>query len=231
MTEAIEHAFDGGSIGLHIERPEAASAPVVIVLHEVFGINDDVRKSCRELADRGFLALCPDLFWRVAPGFSLSIWGEADLPRVNELYRAFDRDQAATDIAEVMTFARSMPGSNGRAGLMGYCMGGLMAFLTTARHGADATVVYYPGEAELYLGEAHSVSTPMIVHLGEQDEYISPGAQMAIREAFAANPSVTVYSYPGCSHAFARHSGDHYDAGAAALANGRTWGFLDAKLK
>jgi len=231
MSEFISHAMDGGSIGLHVERPQAASAPVVIVLHEVFGINDDVRASCRELADHGFLAICPDLYWRIAPGFSLSHWSEADLPRVNQLYRAFDRDQAADDIAEMLVFARSMAGSSGRAGLMGYCMGGLMAFLTTARHGADAAVVYYPGEAELYLGEADAVSTPMIVHLGEEDEYISHDAQRAIREAFAANPSVTVHSYPGCSHAFARHGGYHYDAAAAALANGRTWDFLDARLK
>ena len=153
------------------------------------------------------------------------------MPRVNALYAAFDRGQAAKDIAGVLAFARSTAGSNGRAGLMGYCMGGLMAFLTTARHGADATVAYYPGQAELYLGEAEAVSTPMIVHLGEEDEYISHDAQRAIREAFAANGSVTVYSYPGCSHAFARHSGDDYDAAAAALANGRTWDFLDAKLK
>lgn len=231
MGEFISYGLHGGSIGLHVERPDAASAPVVIVLHEVFGINDDVRASCRELADRGFLAICPDLFWRIAPGFSLSQWTEADLPRVNELYTAFDRDQAVKDIAEVLAFARSIGGSNGRAGLMGYCMGGLMAFLATARHGADATVAYYPGQAELYLGEADMVSTPMIVHLGEEDEYISHGAQRAIREAFAVNGSVTVYSYPGCSHAFARHSGDHYDAAAAGLANGRTWDFLDANLK
>jgi carboxymethylenebutenolidase len=231
MREFISYGMQGGSIGLHVERPKAASAPVVVVLHEVFGINDDVRASCRELADRGFLAICPDLFWRIAPGFSLSQWTEADLPRVNELYGAFDRDRAADDIAEVLTFARSMDGSNGRAGLMGYCMGGLMAFLTTARYGADATVAYYPGQAELYLNEADTVSTPMIVHLGEEDEYISHDAQREIREAFAANASVTVYSYPGCSHAFARHSGDHFDAAAAALANGRTWDFLDASLK
>ena len=231
MSESMSHEVEGGSIGLHIERPQAGSAPVVLVLHEVFGINDDVRASCRELADRGFLAVCPDLFWRIAPGFSLSTWTEADLPRVNEIYRAFDRDQAANDIAAVLHFARTMPGSSGQAGLMGYCMGGLMAFLTSARRGADATVVYYPGEAELYLDEAGAVATAMIVHLGEQDEYISHDAQAAILAAFASNPHVTIYSYPGCSHAFARHSGDHYDAAAAALANGRTWDFLDAQLK
>jgi len=231
MGETVSYALPGGNINLFIERPANGPGPAVVLLHEVFGVNDDMRASCRELADRGFVAICPDLFWRISPGFSLSTWTDADLPRIQEIYRAFDRDQAADDIAAILAFARTPPVGAGRAGVMGYCMGGLMAFLTTARHGADATVVYYPGEAELYLAEASAVHTPMIVHLGTEDEYISKDAQRGIVEAFAGNPQVTIYSYPGCSHAFARHSGDHFDEAAAALANGRTSSFLNDRLK
>lgn len=231
MSEIISYAMDGGSIGLHVEHPQADTAPAVVVLHEVFGINDDVRATCRELAERGYMAICPDLYWRIAPGFSLSRWTEADMPRINQLYTEFDRDLAAQDIAEVLAFSRSIQGTSGRAALLGYCMGGLMAFLTTARYGADATVVYYPGQAETYLNEADRVSTPMIVHLGEADEYILPEARRAIADAFATNPAVAVHSYPGCGHAFARHGGDRYDPAAAALANERSWTFLDTHLR
>lgn len=231
MSESLSLPLDGGSINLHVERPQRDNAPAVLILHEVFGVNDDMRATCRELAERGFLAICPDLYWRIEPGFSLSHWTEADLPRINSLYRAFDRDLAVRDIAAVLAFARGMAGSRSSVGLLGYCMGGLLAFLTAARHGADASVAYYPGEAELYLAEAPAVRTPLIVHLGEKDEYISADAQHAIRAAFAENPSVETLSYPGCSHAFARHSGDHFDAPAAERANERSWAFLSSKLE
>lgn len=231
MGEQVEFQLPGGSLSLFIERPSSVPAPVVVVLHEVFGVNDDLRATCRELAERGYIAICPDLFFRLAPGFSLSSWTEADMPRIQSLYQAFDRGQAAEDVAGVIEYARQMDGSTGRVGLLGYCMGGLMTFLTAARFGADASVVYYPGQAELYLDEAANVGTPMIVHLAEEDEYISKDAQRDIKTAFASNRNVQLFSYPGCNHAFARHSGDHYDAEAAHLANGRTWTFLDEHLK
>lgn len=224
-------ALADGRFPLHVERPAVPTAPAIVVLHEVFGVNDDLRATCRELAQRGYIAICPDLFWRVAPGFSLSAWTEADLPRVQQLYRAFDREEAARDAAAVLAFARRMEGGNGKVGLMGFCMGGLMTFLTTARHGADASVAYYPGEAELYLDEASAVHTPMMIHLAEEDEFIAKGAQRALAQAFAGNPHFALHAYPGCRHAFARHNGDHFDPAAAALANGRTWRFFDERLR
>ncbi|HVJ00854.1 MAG TPA: dienelactone hydrolase family protein, partial [Sphingomonas sp.] len=134
-------------------------------------------------------------------------------------------------IADVLRFAAGLPGSTGKVGVMGYCLGGLMTFLVTARSGADASVAYYPGSAEDYMDEAPEVRTPIMVHLGEEDEFISKDAQRTIREAISGKPNAQVFSYPGCSHAFARHTGTHYDADAAALANGRTWDFLADNLK
>lgn len=230
MGDYLTIAVADGSFQAFVERPAADTAPVVIVLHEVFGVNDDIRASCRELADRGFIALAPDLFWRQEPGLALSHWTEAEWQKGLALYQAYDRDRGAQDIADVIHFARALDGASGKVGVMGYCLGGLMTFLTTARHGADASVAYYPGSAEDYLAESDKVETPMIVHLAEQDEFITPAAQTAIHGAFADNPQVEVFAYPGCHHAFARHTGVHFDADAAALANGRTWRFLGERL-
>jgi carboxymethylenebutenolidase len=231
MDTLAQQALSDGRFTLHVERPAAARAPVVVVLHEVFGVNDDLRATCRELAGRGYIAICPDLFWRIAPGFSLSRWTEADLPRVQQLYRAFDRDAAAQDVAAVLAHARGLEGATGKAGLIGYCMGGLMTLLATARHGADASVAYYPGEAELYLDEAAAVRTPLLLHLAEEDEFVPKPAQRAIAATVAGNGDVRLHAYPGCRHAFARHGGEHFDAAAAALANDRTWRFLDDRLR
>ena len=106
-----------------------------------------------------------------------------------------------------------------------------MTFLTAARSKVDAAVAYHGGDTEKYLDEAGGVTAPMIMHLAEEDEFISKPAQALIKAALAGKPNVTIYSYPGQRHAFSRHNGAHYDASAAALANGRTHEFLNLELR
>lgn len=222
MGQYIDIDLEGGSVRAFVEHPASGSGPAVVILHEVFGVNDDMRASCRELAEQGFVAVVPELFWRQEGGVDMSHWTPAEVDKAIALYAAYDRDQGAKDIAGVMQVASTLSGSTGKVGLVGYCLGGLMTFLVSARHGADAAVAYYPGAAEDYISEAGSIRTPLMIHIGEEDEYISKEAQSAIKEAVAENPAVVVHSYAGCAHAFARHTGTRYDAGSAALANGRT---------
>lgn len=230
MGQYIDIDLDGGSVRAFVEHPASGSGPAVVVLHEVFGVNDDMRASSRELAEHGFVAVVPELFWRQERGVAMSHWTQAEVDKAVALYQAYDRDQGAKDIAGVMQFVSTLSGVTGKVGLVGYCLGGLMTYLVSARHGADAAVAYYPGAVEDYVSEAINIRTPLMIHLGEEDEYISKVAQRAIKEAVAANPAVTVHSYAGCAHAFARHRGTRYDARAAALANGRTWQFLKDNL-
>jgi len=230
MGHYIEIELEGGSLRAYVEYPAAGSGPVIVVLHEVFGVNDDMRASCRELAEQGFVALVPELFWRQERGVDMSHWTPAEVDKAIALYEAYDRDQGAKDIAGVMKFASTLAGGSGKVGLVGFCLGGLMTYLVSARHGTDFAVAYYPGAAENYLSEADEIRTPLMIHVGEDDEYISADAQAAIKDAVSANPNVTVYSYPGCGHAFARHTGTRYDAAAASLANERTSQFLKDNL-
>jgi carboxymethylenebutenolidase len=231
MSDFIHVTTPSGTFNAFIARPEVAIAPVVVVLQEIFGINDDMKATCHELAEKGYIALCPDLFWRQEPGLSLSHWSDEEWKKGLALYAAFDLDKGVTDIAETIALARSLPGSSGKVGVMGYCLGGLMTFLTAARVGADAAAAYYPGGADKHVDEADKIASPFMVHLGEEDEFISKDAQQAIKASLADNPHAQVFSYPGCSHAFARHSGTHYDGAAAALANGRTWSLLSEYLR
>src|SRR6202043_648849 len=108
----------------------------------------------------------------------------------------------------------------------GYCLGALMAFITAARYEVDATVAYHGADTEKYLGEVGGLEAPLLMHLGEEDEFISKATQAEIKAALAGKPNATVYSYPGQCHAFSRHNGKHYNAAAAALANRRTSEFL-----
>src|ERR1700719_2929415 len=220
-----------GAFGAYIARPKTLPAPAVVVLHEVFGVNADIRKTCDELAGQGFLAVAPDLFWRQEPGVDLSVTSELDWQHGLRLYQAYDRDAGARDVKDTANVVAKLPECIGRVAVLGYCLGGLMTFLTAARYGVDAAVVYHGGDTEKYLGEVDGLDAPLLMHLAEEDEFISKAAQVEIKTALAKKPNATIYSYPGQNHAFSRHGGTHYNAAAAALANGRTSEFLHQQLR
>ena len=220
-----------GVFGAYIARPAALPASTVVVLHEVFGVNADIRKHCDELAGLGFIVVAPDLFWRQEPGVDLDVRSEPDWQHGLILYQAFDSDAGARDVKDTVAAAAELPDCTGKVAVLGYCLGGLMTFLTAVRYGVDAAVAYHGGDTEKYLEEVGGLAAPLLMHLGEEDEFISKPAQAEIRTALAGKPNTAVYSYPGQRHAFSRHNGAHYDAAAAALANSRTHAFLNHQLR
>ena len=220
-----------GAFGAYIARPKALSAPAVVVLQELFGVNADIRKTCDELAEQGLIAVAPDLFWRQEPGVDLSVTSDADWQHGLRLYQAYDRDAGARDAKDTVDAVATLPGCTGKVAVLGYCLGALMVFLTAVRYGVDAAVAYHGGDTDKYLGEIDGLHAPMLMHLAEEDEFISKAAQAEIKAALANKPNATVYTYPGQHHAFSRHNGAHYNAAAAALANGRTSEFLHQRLR
>lgn len=217
-----------GRFEAYVARPADApeSTPVVVVVQEIFGVNLDVRETCDELAVAGFIAIAPDLFWRDAPGLDLNSWSGEEWARALDLYGSYDIDRGVRDLAATISAARRMGGASGRVGITGFCMGGLMTFLAATRTDVDAGVSYYGGRTEEFLGEADRITVPLVLHLADEDEFMTKEAQARIRTTLAATPDVEVFSYPGCSHAFARHTGKHYDAAATKLANERTRNLL-----
>src|SRR5271156_3446451 len=230
MKDHITIKGRDSAFGAYIPRPKTLPAPAVVVLQELFGVNADISKTCDELAEQGFLAIAPDLFWRQEPGVGLSVTSEADWQHGLRLYQAYDRDAGVRDIGDTLDTTAKLPECTGKIAVQGYCLGALMTFLTAARCHVDAAVAYHGGDTEKYLGEIDGLNAPLLMHLGEEDEFISKAAQTQIKAALAGKPDATVYSYPGQHHAFARHNGAHYDAAAAALANGRTAEFLHPHL-
>jgi carboxymethylenebutenolidase len=231
MKDQIVIESPNGTFRAYISRPTKLPAPAVVVLHEVFGVNADIRATCDELAAQGFIAVAPDLYWRQEPGVDLSVTSEADWRHGLRLNQAYDRDAGAKDVKNTADVVAKLPECAGKVAVLGYCIGGLMTFLTAARYGADAAVAYHGGDTEKYLGEVGGLHAPLLMHLGEEDEFISKPAQAEIKRALVGKPNATVYSYPGQRHAFARHNGAHYNAEAAALANGRTNEFLRQQLR
>jgi carboxymethylenebutenolidase len=228
MNSSIDIATPEGSFYAYVAEPAALPAPAIVVIQEAFGVNADLRATCDELAAKGFIAVCPDLYWRQEPMLQLS--ATADWTRAFALYQALDIDKAVADVRATVNQTRELKNCTGKVGVTGFCLGGLLTYLTAVRGGVDAGVSYYGGRTEEFLGEGPQLSGPLMMHLGEQDEYISSSAQSAIRAELAPR-GVEIHTYPGCSHAFARHQGEHYDAGAAAQANARTVAFLQDHLR
>jgi carboxymethylenebutenolidase len=221
---------DGGFTG-YIARPTSLPAPAVVVLQELFGVNADIRRHCDNLAELGYIAVAPDLFWRQEPGVDLDVRSQDDWDHGVRLYTAYNREAGVRDIADTIKATAALPECTGKVGLLGYCLGAMMAFLFAVRSKVDAVVAYHGADTDKYLDEADALRSPLLMHLGEEDEFISKPAQAAIKAALAGRPNVAVYGYPGQRHAFSRNNGAHYDAAAATLANGRTHEFLNRELR
>jgi carboxymethylenebutenolidase len=223
-------ASSAGDFTAYQARPARNAGPVIVVLHEVFGVNADLRATCDELAGEGFIAICPELFWRQEPHVDLSIRSQSDWEKGLALYKAFDLDAGVRDVEATITAARTLAGASGRVGVMGFCLGGLLTFLAAARTRLDAAVAFHGGRTEEFLDETSSIETPLQMHLAAEDEFISKQAQQDITAALASNASCDLFSYPGCNHAFSRHGGMHFDADAARLSRARTLEFFNRHL-
>lgn len=231
MSNTLTVQTDDGSFDCYVAYPGIKGpAPVIVVIQEIFGVNAGIRSIAYAYAAAGYIAVCPDLFWRAEPGLYMSEKSEGDWAKGFALYTAYDFDRGARDIAATVAAARTLEGASGKVGVTGYCLGGLMTFLTAARADADAFVAYYGGGTEKYATEAATVKRPLLYHLAGEDEYIGKDAQVIINAELGANPNIELHTYPGCNHAFARPDGNHYDAAAATLANSRTAAFFKQHL-
>lgn len=219
-----------GEFRAYVARPAAAKAPAVVVIQEIFGVNQVMRDITDEIAAAGYLAICPDLFWRIEPGIDITDQSKAEWDRAFELFNAFKVDAGVQDIAATIAHVKQDPGCSGKVGAVGFCLGGLLAFLTATRTDADATVSYYGVGLENVVGEAAGVTKPILLHIAEKDGFVSKAAQDAIKTALAGKANVEVHTYPGRDHAFARKGGANYDAGDAAKAESRTLAFFKTHL-
>src|SRR5260370_29179561 len=163
MTDHISIEGRDGAFGAYIAWPKVLPAPAVVVLHEVFGVNSDIRKTCDELAEQAFIAVAPDLFWRQEPGVDLSVTSEPDWQHGLRLYQAYDRDAGARDVKDTANAVSKLPGCIGKVAVLGYCLGGLMTFLTAGRYRLAAAVGYHGGDTEQYLGGNNRVYLPLLI--------------------------------------------------------------------
>jgi carboxymethylenebutenolidase len=229
-TEITIRGIDGDFSG-YLASPKGGRGPGIIVIQEIFGVNAFVREVADSFASRGYFALAPDLFWRVERGIQLTDQRQEDWDRAFELFNQFDIERGVNDVAASIAALRATSGCSEKVGAIGYCLGGLLAYLTACRTTVDGAVGYYGVSIDKHLAEAEQIKAPLMLHIADDDEFSSPEATQTVTEALAANPLITILRYPGQKHAFARTGGLHYDKDAADASHFRTLEFFRSALE
>jgi carboxymethylenebutenolidase len=219
-----------GQFGGYLAAPAAGRGPAIVVIQEIFGVNPVMRAIADDLAARGYFALAPDLFWRLEPGVELTDKSDAEWKRAFDLMGRFDQDKGVGDVQATIAHLHQVPGCTGKVGAVGYCLGGLLAYLVAARTDVDASVGYYGVNIQEKLSEAKNIKSPLMLHVAGKDQFVPAEAQKKMSEGLKGNSQITIHLYPEMDHAFARIGGAHYDKANAELANGRTATFFRQHL-
>ncbi len=217
-----------GSFGAYVAAPKDKASPAILVIQEIFGVNQVMRDICDSLAEEGYWAVCPDLFWRIEPGIDITDKTDAEWEKAFSYFKTFNVDTGLEDIAATLAWIRSTGAK--KVGAVGYCLGGLIAYLTACRTEADAAVAYYGVGIDTYLGEAEKVKTPVLLHIAEEDGFVNKESQAKVKAALKP-PLFQIYAYPGRDHAFAREGGKNWNAADARTANQRTLDFFARHLR
>jgi carboxymethylenebutenolidase len=224
MGQKVTISGKDGDFAGYLAAPSSGRGPGIVVIQEIFGVNAVMRQMCDRLADQGFFALAPDLFWRLKPGIQLTDQTEGEWKEALELMGRFDPDKGVEDIQSAIDHLRVTAGVTGKIGTVGYCLGGMLAYLAATRTDADASVGYYGVSLPKYLGEAGNITKPLMLHIADEDGFSSKEAQA---ETLAALKGKAIcHVYPQMDHAFARPGGANFNAEAAELANARTDAFF-----
>lgn len=194
-------AFDG-----YLALPPGGTGPGILLLQEIFGVNDFITSRADDLARRGYVVLAPDVFWRVSPHLSLA-HDEASLERafgiMNRYSSEVDFETKSGDLVAALDHLRALPEVAGHeVAVMGYCLGGFLSYLVAAKGSPDACVSYYGSGISNLLDLAGEITCPVLFHFGGNDPYIPNEQVEAIKAAFASRSDVTVRVEPEAGHAF-----------------------------
>ena len=223
----LDHA---STIPAYVARPSGSPQGAIIVIQEIFGVNAGIVQKAEDWAELGYLAVAPDVFWRQQPGVEL----DPDVPEQFQqgvaLMMKHDFFQGIQDIEAVIHWIRRDAGV-AKVGLVGFCMGGKVAYMTAARTDIDASVGYYGVGIDQMLNESGAIARPLLLHVPTGDGFVPPAAQKAMHDGLDGNPHVTLHDYEGLDHGFADTFGARRDPAGADLADARTRAFFEANLQ
>jgi carboxymethylenebutenolidase len=218
-----------GEIPVYVATPEDQTEAAIIVIQEIFGVNAGIRKKCDDWAALGYVAVAPDIFWRFAPGADLDPDVPEQLQEAFGYFGQYDPDLGVQDIEAVIHWLRHVQAVD-NVGLVGFCLGGRMAYMAAARTDIDASVGYYGVMIDQMLGESHAIAKPLMLHIPTADHFVGADAQAAIHAGLDNHAKVVLHDYVGLDHGFAAEAGSRRDEAGASLADERTRDFFKAHL-
>ena len=222
-----------GDMNVYVAAPAKAPKAAILVVPEIFGLNEGIRRKCNGWAAKGYLAVAIDIFWRFAPGVELNPDIEAELNEAFGYFQQYNPDDGVLDIEATIKAIRNGLGEYapvGRVGLVGYCLGGRLAYMAATRTDVDCAVGYYGVMIDTMLSESHAIANPLMLHIPTADHFVGPEAQAAIHAGLDAHPKVTLHDYEGLDHGFAAEMGNRRNDAGAQLADGRTEAFFAQHL-
>ena len=228
-TVTIKTLSGDASFTGYVARPAGTPRAAIVVIQEIFGVNAGIRRKCDRLAEDGYLALAPDLFWRLEPGIELDPDIEPEFNQALDWMGKFDQDRGIRDIEAAIHHIRQLEGV-AKVGCVGYCLGGRLAFMTAARTDVNASVGYYGVGIDGLLREKHAIAHPLMLHIPTEDGFVDKATQQAMHEGLDDHPKVTLHDYEGLDHGFATEFGKRRDNEAAELADRRTAEFFARHL-
>ncbi|KQN24924.1 carboxymethylenebutenolidase [Sphingomonas sp. Leaf33] len=218
-----------GQFAAYVARPAGTPRAAIVVIQEIFGVNPGIRRKCDRLAEDGYLAVAPDLFWRIEPGIQLDPDVEDEMQQALGLMGKFNQDAGIRDIEATIRWARSEV-EGGKVGCVGYCLGGRLAYMTAARTDVDASVGYYAVGIPDLLHEAQAIAHPLLLHIAGDDGFVDKETQAKMHEGLDDHPKVSLRDYPGEDHGFATEMGDRRSPEAADRADAATKAFFAEHL-
>jgi carboxymethylenebutenolidase len=222
---------DGQSFNSYVATPDSKPPlPAIVLIQEIFGINENMRWTAKQFAAAGFLVVVPDLFWRVVPGIELDPTDAQDRARAMEINGSFDSRSGISDCRQAVDHVHRLASCNGRVGAVGYCLGGRLAFLLATQGGIDASVCFYPVAVQPELKTLRVSKVPLLVHLGSDDALCQSEPQLEIKAFVEAEKANRVIIYNGVGHGFARLGRSGGAATAAENAESTTREFLRRHL-
>jgi carboxymethylenebutenolidase len=227
----IEIATENGeSFDGYLSLPASGHGPGMVVIQEIFGVNSHIQSVADDYAAQGYVALAPDMFWRSEPRVELG-YTQDDMPKAYSLMQQLTPENTVKDLLATVAALKALPETTDKIGVVGYCLGGRLAFALAATGAVDAAVSYYGGGLPGMLDLVPKIEIPIQFHFGALDTHIPLTDVAKVRDAFAGRPDVDVFVYDEADHGFNCDTRASYNAPSAALAKSRALELFDKALK
>lgn len=221
---------DGRSFGAYLSLPPTGKGPGLVLIQEIFGVNEHIRAVADQYAADGYVVMAPDIFWRSESRLELN-YDQAGFDKGLALLAGLDIDLTAADLKATADTLRRHSACSGKVGSLGFCMGGLLSYISAAHAGVDTAVCYYGGGIHQHLDRAKKITCPVLFHFAEKDSYIPASAVAAVRKSMKGRSNVRVVVHPGVDHGFNCWRRPAWNQVTAARARGQSLVHLSETLR